>query len=126
MSRIESPVKDINDLMFLPFPNTPKEGMKVVRSYDTIVAIDKNGIIYTNRVLERTVYSFPNEPKMFLEVMTCLKKLKAVSPSLIDQHCKLREAQRKSNATSSAKRLLAEYARTAGIELTEEQKKQLK
>lgn len=126
MSNIKSPVKSIADLRLYPISRRPKAVNRIVSSGDTIVAIDNEGLIYTNRVSDHTSYSFPNEPKRFDEVLTCLRKLNAISPNAVAQHAKLRDEARKARTQAWAARDLMGHAKLAGIKLTPQQVRQAK
>jgi len=119
MSGFESRFESIEELKFHPVPRRPIPVVKAVSFDRTTAILGADGCIYTDAVGECVHYS--NTSGRHADLFRCLKKLRVLSPKVIEQHL----AIEKRNQDLSHKRWMAHQMMDAvkglGLRLTKQQ-----
>lgn len=118
MSWMTSPIDELNGLKLEPLPAKPLRDATVVRHDRCIVAITKDGKVYTNRVNANCCYV---DGVGLDDVVRALVKARALSAKAAGEHLALREKKEAARQKRYAAKDLKEAAKTLGVRLTKAQ-----
>lgn len=123
MSRIQSPVKDVNDLWFHKLPSSRKVPMAAAaRVGNTHVFVDAQGKIYSTQVRDNCSYVLGSGLD---DTLAGCRLLGLLSKDAVEAHttaAKLRNVKRERFYAAAN---LADAAKTLGLKLTSAQEKAL-